>query len=66
MALLGRPRARLPEAAADVTVLNQDEVAALTYETEVSRLAHCERSAMEESESDSGDELPTSFFASPI
>ena len=50
------PRVRLPEAARDVTVLNRDEVAALTHETEVSRLAHCKRSAMEENDSDSDDD----------
>ena len=48
LALLGRPRTRPPEAAGDVSVLNQDEVAALTHETEVSRLARYKRSAMEE------------------
>ena len=49
-----------------MTVLNQDEVAARTHENEVSRLARYERSAREESDNDSGDEVATSFFAAQI
>ena len=51
---------------ADVAVLSRDEVAALTPETESSRLARYELAATEESDSDSGDEGSTSFFASQI
>ena len=65
LALLRGPRTR-SEAADDVSVLNQDEVAAPAHENEVSRLALCKRSAAEESGSDSDDEVPTSFFASQI
>ena len=66
---LGLSRARLPESArsvADVTVLSRDEVAALTHETESSRLARCKLAATKESDSDSGDERSTSPFASQI
>ena len=66
LALLGRPQTRPPEAAGDVAVLNQVEVAALTHETKVSCLAHYMRSAMEESDNDSDDEVVTSFFAPQI
>ena len=66
LALLGRPQTRPLEAAGDVTVLNQDEVAALTHVNEVSRLAHYKRSAIEESDNDSDDEVATSFFAPQI
>ena len=66
LALLGRPQTRPPEAAGDVAVLNQDEVAARTHENKVSRLARYKRSAREESDNDSDDEVAASFFAAQI
>ena len=54
------------QAAGDVSVLNQGEGAVLTRENEVSRLARSKRSAREESDNDSGDEVAASFFAAQI
>ena len=47
-----------------MAVLSQDAVAALTPETKISRLARNKKPAAVEDDSDSGDEVSTSFFAS--
>ena len=47
-----------------MSVLSPVEVAALTPKTEISRLARYKRAAAAEGDSDSGDEVSTSFFAS--
>ena len=63
---LGLPRARLPEAAREVTALSPVEGVALTPETEISRLVRYKKAAAAEGDSDSGVEVSASFFASQI